>query len=74
LTLQLVKPGQAAEALQTLIRYIEQLEENARRARMPEVTLPREELDELHEAGREMDNEGMSLTLGEFNQRFKSSV
>ena len=74
MTLQLVKPGEVVEALQTLIRYIEQLEENVRRSRMPEVTLSHEELSELREAEFEMDNKGMSLTLGEFNKRIKSAV
>jgi hypothetical protein len=74
LTLQSVKPEEAAEALQTLIRYIEQLEENVRRSRMPEVTLSDEELKELREAEQEMDNEGASLTLAEFNKRSNSQA
>jgi hypothetical protein len=74
LTLQSVKSEEAAEALQILIRYIEQLEEYVRRSRMPEVALPDEELKELREAEHEMDNKGASLTLAEFNKRFSSAV
>ena len=74
MTSQSVKPEEAAEALQTLIRYIEQLEEDVRRSRMPEVTLSDKELKELREAEHEMDNEGASLILAEFNKRFSSAV
>lgn len=70
LTLQLVKPSEAAEALHTLIRYIEQLEESVRRNKMSEVTLSAEDLRELDEAESEM-NQGGSLTLEKFNQGFK---
>ncbi len=74
MTLQDIKPNEAAEAFRTLIRYIEQLEETVRRSKMTEVTLSEEELRELDEAEREMTHEGASLTLGEFNQRFKPEV
>ena len=74
MTLQVVRPTEAAEALQTLMRYIEQLEETVRRSKMPEVKLTDEELRELDEANREMDEKGMSLTLDEFNQRFTAKI
>ncbi len=71
MTLQIVRPTEAAEALHTLIRYIEQLEESVRRNKMPEVTLSAEELRELDEAEHAMNLKGESLTLDEFNQGFK---
>ena len=74
MTLESVKPREAAEALQTVIRYIEQLEENIRRSKMPEVTLTDEELRELDEAADQMDKKGASMTLDEFNQKFSSKV
>ncbi len=72
--MQSVKPREAAEALQTVIRYIEQLQENIRRTKMPEVTLTDEELRELAEAADQMDKKDASMTLDEFNQRFSSKV
>ena len=72
--MQVVKSSEAAEALQTLMRYIEQLEETVRRSKMIEVTLTEKELRELDEAEHEMTQEGASFTLGEFNQRFKPAV
>jgi hypothetical protein len=74
LTLQVVRPTEAAEALRTIARYIEQLEETTRRMKMPEIRLSDEELVKLDAAAREMDEKGMSLTLEEFNQRFNAEV
>ena len=74
MTLQVVSPIEAAEALQTLMRYIEQLEQTVRRSKMPEVKLTDEELRELDEGACEMDEKGMSLTLREFNQRFSTKI
>jgi hypothetical protein len=74
LTLQVVRPNEAAEALRTIARYIEQSEETTRRMKMPEVKLSDEELKELDVAVREMDEKGMSLTLEEFNQRFSAEI
>ncbi len=71
--MQVVKSSEAAEALQTLMRYIEQLEETVRRSKMIEVTLTEKELRELDEAEHEMTQEG-AFTLGEFNQRFKPAI
>jgi len=73
LSLQEIKPQDAAKAVRTLVRYIEQLEETARRNKMPEVTLSEKELRELDVAEEEMDR-GKSLTLGKFNQGLKSTV
>jgi hypothetical protein len=41
---------------------------------MPTEKLTADELDELDEASREMDEKGMSLTLAEFNQDFNSEI
>ena len=73
MSLQEIKPQDAAKAVRTLVRYIEQLEETARRNKMPEVTLSEEELRELDAAEKEMDR-GKSLTLDKFNQGLKSTV
>ncbi len=73
MTLQVVRPEEAAEALRTLMRYIEQAEEINRHEKMPTEKLTEEELRELDEAEREMD-EGKSLTLAEFNQSFRSKI
>ncbi|OFX16944.1 hypothetical protein A3K71_03400 [archaeon RBG_16_50_20] len=74
MNVEVVRPREAAEALQTLMRYIEQLEESLRRSKMPEVRLTVEELRQLDEAANEMDNKDASITLDEFNQGPSSKV
>lgn len=74
MNVEVVRPREAAEALQTLMRYIEQLEESLRRSKMPEVKLTVEELRQLDEAANEMDKKDASITLDEFNQGFSSKV
>lgn len=74
MNVEVIRPREAVEALQTLRRYIEQLEESLRRSKMPEVKLAVEELRQLDEAANEMDRKDASITLDEFNQRFSSKV
>lgn len=74
MNVEVIRPREAAEALQTLMRYIEQLEESLRRSRMPEVKLTVEELRQLDEAADEMDKKDASITLDEFNQGSSSKV
>ncbi|MGA3297816.1 MAG: hypothetical protein ABSD41_10235 [Candidatus Bathyarchaeia archaeon] len=75
MTLQVARPRERViDVLYAIAHYLERKEEDARRSRMPTEKLTPEEINELDEASREMDEKGMSLTLAEFNQDFNSEI
>jgi hypothetical protein len=68
LTLRVVRPPEVTEALQKILLYMEGLEEQVLRGKMPEAELTDRELSNLDKALLEM-RKGESISLEEFNKR-----
>jgi hypothetical protein len=68
LTPRVVRPPEIIEALQKILLYMEELEEQVLRGKMPEPELTDRELSNLDRALLEM-RKGESISLGEFNKR-----
>ena len=62
------------EAVRTLVKYTEQLQEAVLRGKLPEVQLSEKELADLDDVAREMSEEGQSISLEELNQKHRTKV
>ncbi len=74
LSLQEVKPQDAAKAVRTLVRYIEQLEEELLNKRADKVQLNKEELAEIKRALSAVRHKREGISLDEFNRKHHVAI